>query len=197
MSEQFPNPVQPGWTPAANGPHVLNAADDVVPVGQIFITHRRALVGLAMRILGCPCRAEDVVQDAYLKVCDARATCPVRHPASYVMQVVRNLALDGYRRQQIENRVFTVEDEAMETPDRGASPEAQATARQMALGMFERLGALPERTRKVFEMYYFQDCTQREIAHSLGVSTTLVNFMMRDAREALDSLIGETMGHPA
>ncbi|VVE03412.1 sigma-70 family RNA polymerase sigma factor [Pandoraea terrigena] len=179
MSEQLSYAGCPG-----RGPAGAEATEDSV-VGQIFVTHRRALVGTAMRILGCPCRAEDVVQDAYIKLCDARSTCPVRHPASYVMQVVRNLALDGYRRQQIENRVFAVEDEAIDMPDRTASPEAQVTARQMISGMLERLKTLPERTRTVFEMYYFQDCTQREIAQSLGVSTTLVNFMMHDARQAL------------
>jgi len=190
MSEQLSYAGCPGWTPIGT-----DTEDGLV--GQIFVTHRRALVGLAMRILGCPCRAEDVVQDAYIKLCDARSTCPVRHPASYVMQVVRNLALDGYRRQQIENRVFTVEDEAIDMPDRAASPEAQVTARQMIGGMLDRLKTLPERTRTVFEMYYFQDCTQREIAQSLGVSTTLVNFMMQDARQALTPWISGTTEEPA
>jgi RNA polymerase sigma-70 factor (ECF subfamily) len=190
MSEQCRYAGHPGGPPVCD-----DVAQDGV-VGQIFVTHRRALVGLAMRILGCPCRAEDVVQDAYIKLCDARGTCPVRHPASYVMQVVRNLALDGYRRQQIENRVFTVEDEAIDVPDRDASPEAQVTARQMIAGMIERLKTLPERTRTVFEMYYFDDCTQREIAQSLGVSTTLVNFMMQDARQALTPWINAATNGP-
>ncbi|MFC6978486.1 sigma factor-like helix-turn-helix DNA-binding protein [Microbulbifer taiwanensis] len=53
------------------------------------------------------------------------------------------------------------------------------------------LGELPERTRRVFELYRMGGHTQREIAKMLGVSPTLVNFMIRDAlnhcRSALES----------
>jgi DNA-directed RNA polymerase specialized sigma24 family protein len=43
------------------------------------------------------------------------------------------------------------------------------------------LAELPERTRYAFEMHRIQGVSQKEIAIALGVSPTLVNFMIRDA----------------
>jgi RNA polymerase sigma factor (sigma-70 family) len=46
----------------------------------------------------------------------------------------------------------------------------------------DALDELPERTRSAFELYRSGSYTQREVAQQLGISTTLVNFMIRDAR---------------
>jgi RNA polymerase sigma-70 factor (ECF subfamily) len=43
------------------------------------------------------------------------------------------------------------------------------------------LAQMPERTRYAFEMYKLHGRTQNDIAKDLGVSPTLVNFMVRDA----------------
>ncbi len=40
---------------------------------------------------------------------------------------------------------------------------------------------MPERTRRAFEMYRIHGMKQKEIGEALGVSTTLVNYMLRDA----------------
>ena len=45
----------------------------------------------------------------------------------------------------------------------------------------EALGELPQRTRYAFEMYRLHGVPQKDIAKELGVSPTLVNFMIRDA----------------
>ena len=43
------------------------------------------------------------------------------------------------------------------------------------------LNDLPSRTRYAFEMYRLHGVQQKDIAKELGVSPTLVNFMIRDA----------------
>ena len=45
----------------------------------------------------------------------------------------------------------------------------------------DALSTLPERTRRAFELHRLDGLTQRAIADELGVSITLVNFMIRDA----------------
>jgi len=63
----------------------------------------------------------------------------------------------------------------------GASPENlnidHATLQRVA----DALDELPERTRYAFEMHRLHRVTQKEIARELGVSPTLVDFMVRDA----------------
>jgi RNA polymerase sigma-70 factor (ECF subfamily) len=43
------------------------------------------------------------------------------------------------------------------------------------------LAKLPARTRYVFEQHRIHGVSQKQIAKELGVSNTLVNFMVRDA----------------
>lgn len=153
-------------------------------IEQVFISRRPHLVNVAARIVGCAGVAEDIVHDAYLKCCHA---CPadMRCQTSYITQVVKNLALDHYRRQQVENRIFAPEEAGEDVPGVTSSPERAAIAQQELRRLLAALATLPARTCEAFSCYYFQEKTQTEIARQLGVSATLINFMLRDARVAV------------
>src|SRR5262245_52538869 len=58
-----------------------------------FETHRRALTGLAYRMLGSRAEAEDIVQDAYLRWHAADRTA-IEEPRRYLGTVVTRLCLD-------------------------------------------------------------------------------------------------------
>lgn len=147
----------------------------------IFVTHRIQLCQAATRILGNRDRAEDVVQDAYLKIMEIRSTFDIRQPVAYVFRVVRNLAIDHYRRMSLEATVFAVEEEGQCIVSLSELPETISINRQQLILIARALEELPERTRMVFELYRMGGHTQREIAKMLNVSPTLINFMIRDA----------------
>jgi RNA polymerase sigma-70 factor (ECF subfamily) len=58
-----------------------------------FQVHRRALTGLAYRMLGSRAEAEDVVQDAYLRW-HAANQASIQDPRRYLGTVVTRLCLD-------------------------------------------------------------------------------------------------------
>lgn len=62
-----------------------------------FIAQRRSLLHVATRILGCPCQAEDVLHDAFLKLCQdpcpEENTRPAAPRARIRPQEVRGTAL--------------------------------------------------------------------------------------------------------
>lgn len=148
-----------------------------------FIAHRSMLRDAAARILGCRQRAEDVVQDAYIKVIEVSCSFEARQPVGYVYRIVRNLAIDRQRRASLESVVFGREEEGLNVASDSATPEA-ILCRNQRLGLVSRaLAELPTRARHVFELYRRGEHTQREIAAQLDISTTLVNFMLRDATE--------------
>src|SRR3974377_1609710 len=77
------------------------AGDDV----QSFESHRRALTGLAYRMLGSRAEAEDVVQDAYLRWHGAdRAT--IEDPRRYLGTVVTRLCLDRMKSAAKRREVY-------------------------------------------------------------------------------------------
>lgn len=148
---------------------------------DIFANHRARLCCVAVRILGSPDQADDVVQDAYLKISQVQSVFAIRQPMAYVSRVVRNLAIDRHRRCVLEAAVFTGEEEGEKVPAAWGAPEAIEINRQALDRVARALDELPARTRRAFELYRMGGHTQREVAEQLGVSTTLVNFMIRDA----------------
>ena len=125
-------------------------ADDKL---QLYLAHRAALVDYARPIVGCRARAEDVVQEAWLRFSGQQDDADIRHPASYLYRIVRNLALDQTRRTATEKAQPDGDDILAELPSSSASPE-QAVSQQNELDAIGRaLEELPQRTRIAFEMH--------------------------------------------
>ncbi|EIJ47612.1 ferric regulator sigma-24 subunit [Herbaspirillum sp. GW103] len=148
-----------------------------------FIACRSQLRDAAARILGCRQRAEDVVQDAWFKIAELPEEFSARHPKAFLLQVTRNLAIDRQRRMAMESFMFAEEEEGMDVICHQASPEGTSISRQTLVSVANALSTLPERTLRAFELHRLEGYTQREVAEHLGVSTTLVNFMIRDAMQ--------------
>ncbi|WP_284260266.1 sigma-70 family RNA polymerase sigma factor [Bradyrhizobium iriomotense] len=146
-----------------------------------LICNRRRLVAIATRILASEELAEDVVQDVMLKACDRSGLRP-DCPQSFACRMVRNLAIDRARLQRRELRhALPPEDlEAVEAPI--ADPECALEGLEALRIVLAALDQLPERTRSVFMAHRLDGIPQKTLAARLGVSPTLVNFMIRDAQ---------------
>lgn len=152
---------------------------------DVFIEHRVQLWSIAHKVVGTADLADDVVQEAYLKVVHAR-TREVDKPFSYCCQVVRNVAVDFCRRHAVESshRTHTESGDLPQVPC-AACPERELDERRTLDAVDKALDAVPARTRRAFELHCLAGLTQREIGQRLGCSATLVNFMVKDARDAL------------
>lgn len=157
----------------------------------IFMRHRAALVEYAAPIVGCPSRAEDVVQEAFLRFRKAATEKVLDEPVGYLYRIVRNLALDRRRTLNVESRHVSggmdaeIEQLAKDTP----SPEDEAISRQELGRVAQALAELPERTRIAVEMHRFGGCTLREIADHLGISVSMAhNLVVAGVRHCLRRL---------
>ncbi|CRN07603.1 RNA polymerase sigma-70 factor (ECF subfamily) [Pseudomonas sp. URMO17WK12:I10] len=152
------------------------------PLLQAFVENRSILLKIAARITGCRSRAEDVVQDAFFRLGSApQITSSFKAQLSYLFQIVRNLAIDHYRKQAMELKYSGSEEEGLNVVLQNASPEATHINLAALDDIARALNDLPPRTRYAFEMYRLHGVPQKDIAKELGVSPTLVNFMIRDA----------------
>lgn len=154
-------------------------------LGGTFIAHRPQLRAAAQRIVGTRDLAEEVTQDAYIKVTALAGALAVKQPLGYCFQVVRNLAIDQRRRRSLESYLFVGDKCDAHVPAMQNRPEQLAINRENLRIIDEVLSGLATRTRRAFEMYRLSGLTQRDIAQRLGVSATLVNFMIREANDAL------------
>lgn len=152
------------------------------PLIDVLIQKRSALLKAAASITGCRSRAEDVIQDAYLRLTTASTSAlPLKAHVSYVFQVVRNMAIDHYRKQELEQRHVCNEEAGLNVDTNGDTPHNIHASLETLDIIDAALNQLPRRTRYAFEMYRLHGVQQKEIAKQLGVSPTLVNFMVRDA----------------
>lgn len=144
---------------------------------DIFLTHQAALIDYAAHIVGCRSRAEDVVQEAFIRFSagDGR----IASPAQYLFRIVRNLALDWARRAAHETWPADTEMERMAaaTP----SPEHATQYRHELRLVAEALADLPERTRIAFEMHRLGGHTLQSVAAALGISTALAHILVHQA----------------
>jgi RNA polymerase sigma-70 factor (ECF subfamily) len=147
----------------------------------LYLAHRTALVDYATPIVGCRARAEDVVQESYVRF--VRRPSPgaeVHTPIAYLYRVVRNLALDCLRHMSLEGPPLS--DEAMQhIPSASATPEGEALYRDQLRVLGDALQELPARTRRAFELHRLHGHTQQQIAAELDISVGLVNLLIDDA----------------
>ncbi len=141
---------------------------------SLYMTHRGELVNYATNITGDRAAAEDVVQEAWMRICAAARLRPLEEPAGYLYRIVRNLALDGRRRNSFEQRHFIAgaEDEAARTPSEAPTPEATALSREDLRIAIEILESLPEQMRIAVEMHRLGGAKLKDIAARLGISVT-------------------------
>lgn len=152
---------------------------------KLFLDHRATLVDYATPIVGDRMRAEDVVQEAYIRfapgAADGAATGRVAQPVGYLYRIVRNLALDVTRRRRTEdhNRLHHRPDwlapAALPAPDQGLLDRDQT--RRMAAA----LASLPDRERVALTMHRVEGRSLQHIADHLGVSVTTAHRLVQGA----------------
>lgn len=140
-----------------------------------FERSRAALTGLAYRMLGSLGEAEDVVQDAWVKL--ARARPGGRAPGSgYLLRTVSTLCLDRLRRLRRERRAYVgpwlpepLIEAAPADPD-GWTAAPVADRGLLRLGLLRLLEQLTPAERIVFVLREALDLEHREIAAALDLS---------------------------
>lgn len=152
---------------------------------ELYVAHRSALLTYANRIVKDPGRAEDLVQEAFLRLRTASSATLLEEPVAYLYRIVRNLALDLHRHLTFERRheVAGVDGLAAEVPEPVPSPESTAAAREEFRNLLRALGELPPRTRLALEMHRLGGFKLREIAAHLGISVSTAQALVAEGIE--------------
>lgn len=132
--------------------------------------------------------SEDLVQETYLRLAPSKLALAIQRPRALLMRIASNLALDHFRRRQVDAR-------AIERAQIGGS--ATASAHQSgealaALELSEVILGLPEPLRDVFVLSRFGGLTYVEIAEHFGLSVKTVEWRMsRALAHCAEALKGE------
>lgn len=160
------------------------------------------LYNFALRHLRTPGAAEEVVQDAFVRV--VQSAGDFKHEArfsTWVFTIVRNLCIDQIRKRALRKHPSL--DEARrgeegdgptlgeQTADSKADVERAATAGEIRERVMAAVDKLPDEQREVFLLREVSNLPFKEIAEIVGVPENTVKSRMRYALERLQEALRE------
>ncbi len=156
-------------------------------IEQVFAALESPLLAYARRLLGDFQVAEDIVQDAFMKLHSQFQQ--VRTPQPWLYRTVHNLAVDHQRRTK---RIVLVGDSGPdgETPaneaiDSQPMPDEQI-ARWEGIGLVRLvLETLDPRSRELIRLRFNEDLSYKEISDRTGLTVGHVGYLLHHALKAM------------
>ena len=159
----------------------LVGVGDAFAFSALHDRHSRATYSLARRVTGNAQDAEDLVQDAFLKVWRSADSYRAERGSvrTWMLSVVRNQGID-WRRSQASHRRTPQEQAEAEAPRPQPSEAFAETWRKSRRDRVrEALEDLPHTQHKVLALAHFSDLSQAEIAEHLCLPLGTVKGRMR------------------
>ena len=153
--------------------------------------HLPAMLGLARRILGNAAEAEDVAQEAFMRVwTHAPRWQPLAQFRTWLTRVVINLCLDRKRRAPWVELETAGE---IADPARDAGEKAEDDERERMLAA--AIEKLPVRQRSAIVLTYGDGMTNAQVAEILDTSVSAVETLLvrakQNLRRALENVINK------
>ncbi len=158
----------------------LVEAADAEAFAALYDRHGRAAFSLAYRMMGERQEAEDVVQEAFIKVWRSAGSYRVGRGSvrTWILSIVHNRGIDQLRSHASRRRTQDkVEASAPKSEPSEAFSETWRNSQRDQVR--EALNTLPQEQLKILELAYFSGYTHVEIAEQLDLPLGTVKGRMR------------------
>ena len=151
-------------------------AGDARAFTTLVTRHRQAVYNFILRYVGHRQRAEDLLQECWLKVVrSSKEYEPKARFTTWVFTIARNLCVDSARKESYRKT------DSLDAPAGGVDePEGRALGE-----------TVPDEQREVFLMREYHGVGFKEIAEVTGVNENTVKSRMRYALEGLRKRLNE------
>ncbi len=148
---------------------------------KLFHNHASDLVRFLTRKLKNAEDAEDIAQNAFIRIQHLAETGHLDNPKAYLYQTASNLAIDQIRREKLHGNYVQGEiNRQQATPEYSGSapntysPERVLSAKQELVVMHTTIGGLPLKCRQAFLLHRVKGLTYTEIANEMSISVSSV-----------------------
>jgi len=167
------------------------AKGDDAAFDRLYAATRAKLYGVVLRILRRADLADEVMQDAYLRIWRSAGEfdASVATPITWMVAIARNRALDVVRKK----REASIEEEtqAMEAASDDPSPLARHEMTDELKRLFACLGDLEEERRRLVLLAYYSGWSREQLAAKFETPVNTVKTWLRRSllqiRECLGS----------
>jgi RNA polymerase sigma factor (sigma-70 family) len=143
-------------------------------VSRLSRTHGTHLLRFLERMLGRKDLAEDVAQEAYLKLYRLSRPNEVISPRALLFDVATKLAIDRLKQKRAEAAAAGEPAEMNDVPDESPRPERRALLDEAMQRLTRIIEELQPSLRQVFVMRYVTQMPRQEIADKLQISVGAV-----------------------
>jgi RNA polymerase sigma-70 factor, ECF subfamily len=158
------------------------AGGDAVATRTVVARYLPQVLALARRMLKDAAEAEDVAQDAMLRLWQMaprwREDAPV---GAWLYRVAHNLAIDRIRRR----RPMVDVDTAVDLADPAPTPAERLAERERKAAVEGAIAALPERQRTAITMVHTLEMGNIEAAAAMEISVEALESLLSRGRRAL------------
>lgn len=156
---------------------------DLEAFGEIVRRHQRTAWSVAYKFLSDSAEAEDITQDAFLRILAAAPRYkPSASFSTYLYRVIVRLCIDKTRKK---GPIYTDDPPEMIAPS--SCPDAALHAKERALQVRHALAMLPPRQRMAIILKYYEGQGYAEIARAMDITAKAVERLLSHARTALQS----------
>jgi RNA polymerase sigma factor (sigma-70 family) len=162
-------------------------AHDQVAFGYLYDHYSKALFSVINQILPNTELAEDVLQEVFVKIWQNINAYDSSKGRLYtwMLNIARNTAIDRTRSKEFNKQAKTIS-----FTDNVYDSNNGVNSNIKDIGLKKTIEQLPEESRKLLHLSYFQGYTQEEIAKILGIPLGTVKTRIRSTLLQLRKLVG-------
>jgi RNA polymerase sigma factor (sigma-70 family) len=167
----------------------------VAELGAFYTEHRSELISHASRILKDSAKAEEVIQDALIKVMLAAPELEsTDHALGYMHRTIENLCIDIFRIEGRRPNLVVLDDSSAELESQWVDNRDHAdliAAADDAAIVRQALSMLSPAERAALVMWEIEGRSAEEIAAELGIKESAVRHTLSRARASLRRIMSE------
>ncbi len=148
---------------------------------QLFANHAQGLVRFLRLKVKSPEDAEDIAQNAFIRIQRMAEQGELDNPKAYLYQTAANLAIDMQRREKLHQSYVqqTIDREHLSEADASSlidycTPERLLSARNELDAIKQAMDELPVKPRQAFLLHRIKGLSYNDIALEMGVSVSSV-----------------------
>lgn len=156
---------------------------DATNFKKLFLPYHQKLFRVAFRLLGNAQEAEDMVQEAYLKLWKKRdELTDINNVEAYSVALIKNLCFDAMRLSRFDEDERCVEELNICSD---YNMVKQIELKDEVHQVYKLIEMLPEQQRKIIIMRDVKDCSFDEIEKITGLKTINVRVLLSRARKSI------------